>query len=316
MSSSRDNGLNGKIISLNHYSWDEVIAAFESELYKQSKSEITIERYAACINIFSNFYRESLKKPGPYVEKLEKSDFRAFINYLRHDRQLSTPSVNRNVVALRAFSRFIFAKGLHRKFLAKDLKTYRVQTTKTIPHLSKREVRRIVTAVDLNSRNGYRNLAILQLFLQCGLSVGEVVRLSRNDITLHKTKGTIRVRDDKKGSQREIPLNKTVRKALNNYLEIRGPIAGHEPVFVSERQHRIGVATIQHMIKRILCIAGHEDLTTQDLRHHFAMEFYMRSDGDLVATQKVLGHSNIITTARYAKAFTHKIQEAIDGMDS
>ncbi|MCP3952107.1 MAG: integrase, partial [Desulfobacterales bacterium] len=48
--------------------------------------------------------------------------------------------------------------------------------------------------------------------------------------------------------------------------------------------------------------------------HHFAMEFYKRS-GKLTATQKVLGHRDINTTTRYARATDRDIQEAIDALD-
>jgi site-specific recombinase XerD len=123
------------------------------------------------------------------------------------------------------------------------------------------------------------------------------------------------VRDEKETAERDVPLNKTVLKALADYLEIRGPIAGHNPVFISERGHRMSVAAVQHMIKRLLCHAGRDDLSTHDLRHHFAFEFYSRS-GKLTATQQVLGHSDINTTARYARASGKEIRETIDALDS
>ncbi len=315
MSAKTDQTFNEKKIPLNDDSWDEVIAAFESDLYRRNQSEATINTYGACLNIFSHFYRDHLKKPGPYIARLQETDFNAFIDYLRHDRHLSAASINRHVAALRSFSKFIFAKKIHRHLIANGLKTYRIQAKKDVSRLSKAEVRRLVTAIDLNGRNGYRNLAILQLFLQCGLRVGELVRISRDDVTLHKTTGKIRVRDEKETTEREIPLNLTVRRALLDYLDVRGPIAGHAPLFISERQRRMSIAAVQHMIKRILCLSGREDLSTHDLRHHFAIEFYLRS-GSLPATQQVLGHSDINTTARYARATNREIQEAIDAMGS
>ena len=315
MSTETDKTFNKKKIPLNLDSWDDVIAAFENDLLRCNRSEVTVKTYLSCLNVFSRFYLDQLQKPGPYIPRLQETDFIAYIDFLRHDRQLSAPSINRHVAALKSFSKFIFFKQLHRRMLANDLKTYRVQYQKDGPRLTKPEIRRLVTAVDLNGRNGYRNLAILQLFLQCGLRVGELVRLSRDDITLHKTTGSLRVRDEKGTSERDIPLNKTVQNALQDYLERKGPLAGHDPVFDSERQRRLSVAAVQHMIKRILCLAGRDDLSTHDLRHHFAFEFLSRS-GKLTTTQQVLGHSNINTTARYARATRSEIQETIDALDS
>ena len=61
-------------------------------------------------------------------------------------------------------------------------------------------------------------------------------------------------------------------------------------------------------------MAGHEELSTHDLRHHFAAEFYARS-GKLTATQQVLGHRDINTTARYARATEQEIEKAIHALD-
>jgi site-specific recombinase XerD len=315
MSDKTDKTLKKKKIPLNNDSWDEIIAAFESDLYRRNKSEVTIRTYRSCLNVFCRFYKEQLQKPGPYVQRLQETDFVTYIDYLRHDRKLSASSMNRHIAALKSFSKFIFYKRLQRRLLSNNLKTYRIQQQKEPSRLSKQEVRRLLTAVDLNGRNGYRNLAILQLFLQCGLRVGELVRLSRDDITLHKTTGSLKAKDEKGISEREIPLNKSVRKALQDYLDERGPIAGLDPMFISERQCRMSVPAVQHMIKRVLCLAGREDLSAHHLRHHFAFEFYSKSK-KLTATQQVLGHSNINTTARYARATTMEIQETIDAMDS
>ena len=306
--------LKKKKLPLNIDSWQEVTAAFENDLFRKNQSDATITTYGACLKVFRDFYLHQLNKPGPYVTRLQETDLIAFIDYLRHDRQLSAASMNKYIAALKSFSKFLFINGLHRKLLAGNLKTFRVQAEPDVPRLSRAEIRRLITAIDLNGRNGYRNLAILQLFLQCGLRVGELVRLSRDDITLHKTTGKVRVRDVKGRGDRVVPLNQTVRQALWQYLDIRGPVAGHDPFFISERLGRMSVAAVQYMIKRCLCQAGREDLSTHDLRHHFGSEFYARSK-KLTATQQVLGHRDINTTARYARATDAEIQKAIDDLD-
>jgi len=111
-----------------------------------------------------------------------------------------------------------------------------------------------------------------------------------------------------------IPLNQTVRTAIEDYLELRGAVAGSEPLFLSERRRRISVSTLQQLVKKYLARAGRSDLSVHTLRHHFALTFYSRS-GKLTATQQVLGHRNINTTARYARATEGEIQTTIDSLD-
>ena len=295
-------------------SWEEVLAAFENDLYGRGRSEHTVSSYAYAMKGFGTFYRGELKKPGPFVARIQETDLQAFIQYIRNDRHLSATSVNRHIAALRAFSGFILARGWHRRLLARDLKTYRVNSSKMEPPLSQSEVRRLVTSVDLNGRNGARDLAILQLFLQCGLRVSELVHLVRDDVILHKGVGRLRVRNEKGRQERTIPLNATVRQAVEGHLNSLGPVAGSAPLFLSERRQRLSIAGVQYLIKKYLAFAGREDLSTHDLRHHFALRFYARS-GKLTATQEVLGHRDINTTARYARATEKEIQEACDALD-
>jgi site-specific recombinase XerD len=296
-------------------SWDDVLAAFESDLYRRGRSEATVATYAYALKTFGAFYRSQLNKPGPDVVRLQETDLHAFIQYLRQDRHLGATSVNRHVAALRAFAGFLLAKGWHRRLLARDLKTYRVDLTQADAPLSKAEVRRLVTAVDQHGRNGPRDLAIVQLFLQCGLRVSELARLVRDDVTIHKSTGKLRVRGEKGRQERTIPLNTAVRQAVEDYLHTRGPIPGEAPLFVSERRQALRIASIQYLIKKYLCCAGREDLSTHDLRRHFALKFYEQS-GNLPATQLVLGHRDINTTTRYTRTTEHEIKETFDALDS
>jgi site-specific recombinase XerD len=88
--------------------------------------------------------------------------------------------MNRYIAALRSFSRFLFINGLHRKLLAGSLKTFRIQAQAGAARLSKAETRRLVTSIDLNGRNGYRNLAIVQLYRTALISPGTMPHVRPN----------------------------------------------------------------------------------------------------------------------------------------
>lgn len=294
--------------------WDEVLAAFEHDLFGTGRSEPTVTTYASALRVFGRYYCENLKKPGPFASRIQETDLQAFIDHLRKDRLLRPTSINRYVAALRAFAAFLLTKRWHRRDVARHLRTCRVEIPDAPVCLSNNEQKRLVTSVNLNGRNGPRDLAILQLFLQCGLQVGELVRLCRDDVTLHKTTGQVRVRGETGRAERVITLNRTVRMALEGHLDRRGTVAGADPLFLSERRRRISVSTVQQLVKKYLACAGRDDLSVQDLRHQFALAFHARS-GKLTATQQVLGHRNINTTARYARATKAEIEDAINRLD-
>ena len=291
--------------------WEDVVAAFEEELDRKGRADKTIATYGAVMRGFGKFYTTHLKKPGPHVSRLQETDFYAFIDHLRSTRYLALSSVNQSVSALNAFSRFIVEKQWHKRDIAKELKTYRVGLPPEPKRLSPYEVRRLIASVNLNGRNGFRDLAIVQLFLQCGLRLGELTRLAICDVTLHRTKGDIKIRDEKTRTERVVPLNASARSALRKYLDRRGEVALTDVLFVSERGKRISNKTVQYLIKKYFCTIGRPDLSVHDLRHHFAMEFYKRS-GKLTAVQQVLGHQSIITTARYTRCTEKEIADAIE----
>ena len=294
--------------------FDEALAAFEHALFSRGMAEATVHSYGSSLRLFGRFYTEALKKPGPFVPRLQETDLLGFVDYLRRDRLLKAASLNRNVAALRAFSDFVLRKGWHRRALAEELRPYRLELAAAPPRLSDEERRRLLAMVDLNRRNGHRNRAIVELLLQAGLRVGELVALSRDDVTLLKSTGRVRVRSDKVHGERSVPLKSTTRTALDNYLARRGPVAGHEPLFVSERRQRLSVSAVQQLIKRLLEAIGRDDLSTHALRHDFAQRFHARS-GKLTATQQVLGHRSISSTVRYARASDREIEDAIEQMD-
>lgn len=279
------------------HDWIDAVAAFEDDLYRRKRANNTVSSYRSCLNAFVSFYCNDLQKPGPYIMRLQDTDFKAFIDYLRYDRRLSPATVNRHVAALRSFAVFLLANGRHRQLIAQNLITYRVKPPEKSA-LDRKDVTQLLKSVNLNRRNSLRDFAILQLFLQCGLRVSEITRLLRDDIIINKTSGKIEVRNEKGQQDRTIPLNNTARLALRKYLDSRGPGSGIEPVFISEQRQKLSVASVQYLMKKYLCTAGREDLSAQDLRRHFAQVFYKRSK-NLIATQQVLGHRDVNTTTRY-----------------
>ena len=69
------------------------------------------------------------------------------------------------------------------------------------------------------SRKGqrHRNYAIVQLLLQTGMRVGELVSLRVGDITLRARSGWVRVHLGKGELEREVPLNASARRGLGLY---------------------------------------------------------------------------------------------------
>lgn len=291
--------------------WPDVVAAFEDHLHQKGKSKHTITTYGNAMKSFGAFYTNELKKPGPYVSRLHDNDLQAFIDHLRLTRYMAPASINCAVSALRFFARYALDKRLNKKDFAHGLKTFPVSPGKSPSRLMPKEIRRLIAAVNLETKNGLRDLAIVQLLIQAGLQVGEIPRLAITDVVLRKRDGHIRVFDENIHSERMVPLNAPARRALRNYLAIRGAASSADPLFISQKRKRISVQTVQFLVKKYLCAAGREDLSARDLRRHLACELF-RKHKDLSIVQQMLGHRNPATTARYLQGAGTDLSAALE----
>jgi integrase/recombinase XerC len=226
---------------------------------------------------------------------------------------MAAASINRAVSALRLFARYALEKRLHKKDFAHGLKTFPITTAKSPSRLQPKEIRRLIAAVDMDTKNGPRDLAIVQLLIQAGLRVGEIPRLAITNAVLQKRSGHVRVVDENTGSERRVPLNTPARRALHDYLAIRGATSGGDPLFISQRRKRISIQTVQFLAKKYLCAAGREDLSARDLRRHLACELF-RKNKDLTVVQQILGHRNLATTVRYLQGVCKDLSAILEDL--
>lgn len=145
---------------------------------------------------------------------------------------------------------------------------------------------------------GVRDRAMVTLLLDCGLRVSELAGLDMDDIDW--TDGTILVLG--KGSkERKVPFGHTARQALTAYIARRGEL-DTQALFVSTLGARLDRYRVRDIIQR-RCreaeIAGVR-CSPHTFRHTMAVS-YLRNGGDVFSLQKLLGHSTLDMTRKYAE---------------
>jgi len=141
----------------------------------------------------------------------------------------------------------------------------------------------------------FRLRLIVLTALTTGMRIAEVFGLQWRDL-LHK-EGLIAVRAKLKGGKiRYVPMPLELATEFRRYPTVfsEDRIFPPEPGARRERQR------VDKSFKTILELSGIEDFRFHDLRHTFA-SWYMMNGGDLYELAKILGHSNIKMTERYAK---------------
>jgi integrase len=141
----------------------------------------------------------------------------------------------------------------------------------------------------------FRLRLIVLIAVTTGMRIAEIFGLKWSDVQYRE--GLIAVRAKLKGGKmRYVPMASELADEFRRFPAILGQdrIFPPEPGAKRERQR------VDKSFDTVLEMAGIEDFRFHDLRHTFA-SWYMMNGGDLYELAKILGHSNIKMTERYAK---------------
>ena len=168
--------------------------------------------------------------------------------------------------------------------------------------LSREEIGRLHKALDRQTRKGGREQAdIIRLLLLTGCRKGEIVRLRWSEVD-----GDRLVLADGKTGPRTLPLNTQARRILE-----RQPRDGSSFVFPSPRDPSRPRSRNLALWYRVRREAGIEDVRLHDLRHTHASHAVMNGV-PVPVVSRLLGHSNVRMTLRYAHLGDRDIEAAAE----
>lgn len=177
--------------------------------------------------------------------------------------------------------------------------------------LSVGEVEAILDSVDLNSWNGLRDRAILELLYGCGLRVSEAASLQLSDLFFDD--GFVRV-VGKGDKQRIVPMGEIAAMSLKNYFPVRPEPADPrtaETVFLNRFGKPLSRVSIFNMVKKQALAAGvDKEISPHSFRHSFATHM-IENGADLRAVQEMLGHESILTTEIYTHVDSATWQKSV-----
>jgi integrase/recombinase XerC len=285
------------------------IASFAEYLLKQKGYSIhTVAAYRMDLEQFSDYlgetgHLESISGPG----QVTKIQIRLFLSELvRHG--MSKGSVSRKLASLRSFFGYLEKQGLIQN--NPTLSIIAPKLEKRLPqYLHESEIDRSIHMIDLKSKAGVRNRAILELFYGTGMRLSELVNLDLKDLDLPG--GTVRVQG-KGGKQRILPVGRTAFQTLRAYIEIRGhfsPANGNNALFLNSSGDRISARGVQGLVRKTLSEGSEKRrLSPHMLRHSFATHL-LDHGADLQAVKELLGHASLSTTQIYTHLTRDRLKQ-------
>lgn len=290
--------------------WNNYRKGFEVYLkLERSLSKNSIDAYLRDLDKIVQFLEMSGKNIGP--KELKSEDVSDFTEWL-YDLGISARSQARIISGLKAFYKYLLMEDVvnHNPMELIEGPKLGVKLPEV---LSIEEIDALIAAIDLSSKEGERNRAILETLYSCGLRVTELVDLQLSKILFEE--GFVQVRG-KGEKERLVPIGSSALKFIRYYLEHR---RNHQAIkkeaedilFLNNRGGQLTRVMIFTIIKRLAKKAGvNKNISPHTFRHSFATHL-VDGGADLRAVQEMLGHESITTTEIYTHIDRHYLKDAI-----
>jgi len=153
-----------------------------------------------------------------------------------------------------------------------------------------------------------RDAALIAVLYGCGLRVAECVGLNMDDINRQALELRVLGKGNK---ERIVPIAEGAWTIIDQWIEAR-PHAAQTALFLNQRGTRLGIRSVQRILKqRALECGADVSVTPHRLRHSFASHL-LAGGVDLRAIQELLGHASLSTTERYAHLDINQITRIYD----
>lgn len=225
--------------------------------------------------------------------------------YLQTAQRQKPASVNRSLISLKRY----FGWALHHQFILYNPSAVvkLVGQEESAPrHLDDQEEQALVAAV--TKAGSLRDRVLVILLLHTGLRAREICRLRRDQVRLGKRSGSLEI-IGKRNKYREVPLNATARRVLEEYL----PTLSRETIFLfpsGKTKEALSERALGYIIKKYAGSAKLSDVSPHDLRHRFG--YRMAESVPLHRLAQIMGHDPLDTTKLYIQGTKQDLQQAVE----
>ncbi|MBS4060970.1 MAG: tyrosine-type recombinase/integrase [Bacteroidetes bacterium] len=288
----------------------------------------TIELYRYVLDALADYLDD------PEVNKIRLTDLERYFVYLRDEYKptrksgdsspLSGSTLQNHWKGIRAF--FAWAVDELRLKSRPDLRLKLPKNNpKLIRPLKQDEIKSLLIAAErtqeavpsnrrpftMRRPTADRDSAILLMLLDTGVRVGELARMTVDDVNL-KTGEVIVTpfgESGRKTKGRAVFIGKSTMRVLWRYLANRGNPEPEEPLLLSRHGHPMSRNSIRLLLADMGKRAGVANVHPHRFRHTFAIEF-LRNDGDVFSLQRILGHADLETVKKYLELAQADTQNA------
>ena len=277
--------------------WNDALNNFKNFLKIERNLSInTIQSYLFDLKKLISFLKDNKMEIKP--KDLSENEVREFIYKL--SKKVKSRSQARTISGIKRFFDYLIIENHIKNNPMDNIETPKIGSN--LPNtLTIIEIDKILSNINLKSKTGKRNIAMIELLYSCGLRVSELVELKISDLFFKES--LIKV-TGKSNKERFVPISKQAQKYILTYMNELRNISKINPgfedtVFLNERGSKLTRVMIFIIIKKLKNLSGiNKKIGPHTLRHSFATHL-IQNGADLITIQKMMGHESITTTERY-----------------
>ena len=281
---------------------------FLTDRYACGASEVTLEDYRNHLRRFFLFCGD-LGDP-----ELSRQLLRDYQVYLRDDPSINSVTVRSYCRALKVFLHWLYME----EYIDIDYSArFRLPKAekRVIRVLSDSEIRMLLYSFPTSTYSGVRNRLLVQLMLDSGLRLSEVLLLEAKDISITSRQVIV---CGKGAKERIVPLSldtcDLIAEYLQSYRSFFGSYPGKDERFLRCTDGRpISVNAVKNLFRKLKVSTGIERLHPHLLRHTFATG-YIRNGGNQAVLKEILGHTTLKMTSVYLHLSDSTIRENFDSL--
>jgi integrase/recombinase XerD len=270
-------------------------------------SRASIKWYRSCLRAFEVYH------PGFTVQEITASNIREYIVALRNreaykdakqrpatGKSLSVASINSHVTALHAFWSWT-AKEFSIANPMQNVRRPKPQQPEP-KAVDSRDFVKLFNATG-NDLLGIRDRALLTFLADTGVRLGGVTSLTLENLDLDNRRAVV---VEKGNKRRVLVFTSMTARFLREWLYRRSSRSANVFTSLALGSEHAGLkpSGVSQLLRRLKKQAGVRGrCNPHSFRHAFARE-YLRAGGDIATLARLLGHSNINTTASYYAVFS------------
>lgn len=292
--------------------WLEITYMINSFLkylkYEKRFSRHTIISYQNDLSQFNAFIAKTYPETG--IEEVNHAIIRDWLIILS-ERDLASRTINRKIITLRSFYKFLKRRGLIKK--NPSLKIHALKTPRNLPQFVREgDMNLLMDQTDFgNDFFGIRDQLILEILYGTGMRLSELIQLKTTDFDRFNRQ--IKV-SGKRNKERLIPITSSLAHLIDNYIKLKNNTFGQNTdlhLIVINTGEKLYPMFVYRIVKKYLGITNIDKKSPHVLRHTYATHLLGRG-ADLNAVKDLLGHKSLAATQVYTHNTLGKLKKIFD----